>query len=51
MAFTLDELETPVSGKAIQKELYRLADEEVNPSCYNQEFPSFGHRTARGTAV
>ncbi len=51
MVFTLDELATPVSKKAMQEELYRRADEEVNPSCYDCEVPSFGHRTTRGTAI
>lgn len=51
MAFTLDQLATPASKKASQEELYRLADEDVNPSCYDCEVQSFGHRNAYGTAV
>ncbi len=54
MSFTLDQLKTPTIRKASQEGLYRLVDEDVNPSCYDQlgfEFPIFYHRTARGTAV
>lgn len=52
MAFKLDELKSQVETAEARQELYRLADEEVNPSCYDTiDFPCFGHRIARGTAI